>query len=158
MYQGTYNHMVSVLNPPVSRTPPTPREDHVSDQSNTLIRDHPAPFVPSFHPHPYSFLSNNNICSSASTSSRVWDGVQCSLWVRLTETGRCYRETQKHQPMSIYTRAGKTFSIHWHADTHTNKSMKASQEIFSTKRILLACNTSKFCLSAPLCFTSLFPG
>lgn len=53
------------------------------------------------------------------------------------ETGRCYRETQKHQPMSKHTRMGKTFKSRWHADTHThaNKSMNAIQGFFSTKHI-----------------------
>lgn len=69
---------------PLALGAPPRKEHHVSNQSIMLIWYHPASFVPSSHP--YSFLSNNNICSSASKSSRVCDTVQCSLWVRQTET------------------------------------------------------------------------
>ena len=73
-----------------------------------------------------SSLSNNNICSSASKSSRVCDTVQCSLWVRQTETGSCYRETQKHQAASTH-KSGKDLresQTCWRR--HTNKSMRIS--------------------------------
>lgn len=61
------------------------------------------------------------------------DTGQCSLWVRQTET--CYRETQKHQPASVYTRTGKTLESHWHADTDTQTKVWMQLKDFSPRSI-----------------------
>lgn len=102
-------------------------------QSNMLIQDHPAPFGPSFHPHPYFFLSNY-ICLSASEQQGLGE-----ITVQpLNQTQRQFATTGRHRNASQWANAqewGRPLRI---ADTHANTSMNAMQWFFSAKHIFHA--------------------
>lgn len=118
-----------------------------------LMRYQPAHFVPSFHPYLLLSVKQQYLLICVKEQQGLW----YSTVQPLNQTNRD-RETLKHQPVSIYTRMGKTFRVLtcWHR--HTNKSMNAIRGVFSTPLFFSFFNIQhlfNICFSASFCLTSL---
>ncbi len=112
-------------------TPPPSEKNTMFLTKAPCSYDTAPPLLPHL-PHPYSFLSNNNICSSASKSSRV---LRYRTVQPLSQADRDMLQGDTETPASKCIHKNGEDLLEsltcWHR--HTNKSMNATQGFFSSK-------------------------